>query len=293
MRADPGIKRERDLTDMSFTRRFQQFLVERRLLRRPPSVSLQTFINEWRTLHPAIDLVLAPHPPESLRASDIGRLEGFLAGFSVARNALVASRREGSYTDIWQIVAIGRDEVRNSRVLHWMLNPSGSHGQQGDLLQSLLARIAIRAGNDSVLAPGHLLDAYVAYLESDFDNDGKSRVDIVIDGTDALLFIEVKIDASEGKDQLARYVRIAESRARGRPWAVVYLTVSGHQLNAEVSLAQISQELREHVIEITWRDVGRAIGSHLAGSGIPERNRFRTSPAGHLLRQFKHHIERF
>lgn len=59
-------------------------------------------------------------------------------------------------------------------------------------------------------------------VETNPTGDCTNRVDIEIDADNFLLFIEVKIDANEQPEQIARYCKDAKQRSMSRPWAVVF-----------------------------------------------------------------------
>ena len=86
------------------------------------------------------------------------------------------------------------------------------------------------------IKPHHLKEAYRTtpervFLENTKDGQTHNRVDIVIEGEAFLLFIEVKIGAGEGDNQLKRYAQIMQSCAenKNKPCGLVFLTRVGEQ----------------------------------------------------------------
>lgn len=187
-------------------------------------------------------------------------------------------RRLGEGINVWAVSDLGRDELRNSRLLAWLLDRWGSHGQQADILRALLAQVAPRP--DGFPAPVAVDLPYWVRVESCPLGERQSRVDIEIDGDGLLLFIEVKIDAPETSDQLDRYLAIAEAKARGRPWGVIYLTRHGR-----MPLRYAGTPSRSRLVPVAWNAV----------TGIIERQ-VEDLPdciARAILRQYTNHIGSF
>ncbi|WP_336855627.1 PD-(D/E)XK nuclease family protein [Pseudescherichia vulneris] len=137
----------------------------------------------------------------------------------------LAALRHGTFTfDPWEVAKLGRNEVRNSAVLAWLLDPHGNHGY-GDLpLKALLGAVR-ECGNNRI--PENFTRYCRVNVEKSPTGDATNRVDIEIDADNFFMLIEVKIDAYEQKDQISRYIGEAKKRAGEQPWAVVYLTPQG------------------------------------------------------------------
>jgi hypothetical protein len=148
--------------------------------------------------------------------------------FDMLREPLAKSRASGIFCNPWQLVKLGTDEVRNSKILAWLINPRGDHGL-GDIFLCALLNELKRLNSD--FAP----DSFGSWLnvntESCPENDQTNRVDIELDAANFYLIIEVKINATEGERQMERYGEIAKKRAENRPleipWAMVFLTRRG------------------------------------------------------------------
>lgn len=125
--------------------------------------------------------------------------------------------------DPWEVAGLGRKEVRNTAVLAWLLDPEGTHGFGRLPLQAFLR--AIRHNRNDI--PEDYLHYCRVQVETNPTGDNTNRVDIEIDADNFFLLIEVKIDASEQPEQVARYCSDARLRAMSRPWAVIFLTPRG------------------------------------------------------------------
>ncbi len=155
--------------------------------------------------------------------------------------------RKGAFgCDPWEIAGVDRDEVRNSAILAWLLNPKGNHGLGGSALSALLAKLNLYFCSDFYFpkTPGNFC---FVRTESNPDGDITNRVDIEIDSENFYLLIEVKIDALEGDEQLNRYGRLAESQASDRPWAILFLTVNGRD-------SSTAKEYAAKVCPLSWHD---------------------------------------
>ena len=102
--------------------------------------------------------------------------EQWLTGLS---DPLAAARRGGFLCDPWEIAGLKRDEVRNSRVLAWLLAPRESHGFGDLLLSSLLAELGRRS--TSLELPKSPDDGCCVRIECSPLGDGRNRLDIEID----------------------------------------------------------------------------------------------------------------
>lgn len=181
---------------------------------------------------------------------------------------LADARRRGAFVNVWAVAGLGRSEVRTAAVLAWLLDPSGSHGGGDAYAQALW-----RSAHDET--PGFNLSGLRrASPEVTPLGDGSDRVDIVLEGDDFLVFIEVKIDAGQQPGQLTRYAAAAARTAalRGKPHhAVIYLCERAENLPAACR-------------RITWRSVGSALRS-------AERSLARRGAASDATLQFAAHVE--
>lgn len=95
----------------------------------------------------------------------------------------------------------------------------------------------------------------------------RDRVDLVVDHPELLLFVEIKVNAVEGVEQLRRYAEAAQDMARcaGRPaWRVAYLTRTK------------PRTLESDIIPLIWRDLvaylAITIGRHDPGFSRPDHD---------------------
>ncbi|MCB5195693.1 PDDEXK-like family protein [Deefgea salmonis] len=174
-----------------------------------------------------------------------------------ALKAPIDRAKQGAFSfNPWITANVKRDEVRNSAILAWLLNPKGNHG-----LGKLALKVLTGGVSNSDLTL-NIADSRYCTVRTESNPDGSrtNRVDIEIDAELFYLLIEVKIDAPEGVDQLSRYGALCEKRAHGRPWAIIFLTpnksppkTAGAHENkiTTISWAQlshwISKELRQHI----------------------------------------------
>ena len=177
---------------------------------------LPHFFAQWS--HQALDNQSAKRPAAP---PDARQLTAFFTDIEQPLAAL----RHGTFTfDPWEVAKLGRNEMRNSAVLAWLLDPQGNHGF-GDLpLKALLSTVR-ECGNNRI--PENFTRYCRVNVEKYPTGDATNRVDIEIDADNFFMLIEVKIDAYEQKDQISRYIGEAKKRAGEQPWAVVYLTPQG------------------------------------------------------------------
>jgi len=156
--------------------------------------------------------------------------------------------------DPWEVAGLGRKEVRNTAVLAWLLDPEGTHGFGRLPLQAFLR--AIRHNRNDI--PEDYLHYCRVQVETNPTGDNTNRVDVEIDADNFFLLIEVKIDACEQPEQVARYCSDARLRAMSRPWAVIFLTPRGGK-----SLTCGLDFKPEDVPCISWRHLAIALETSL------------------------------
>ncbi len=168
---------------------------------------------------------------------------------------LANARRAGAFANPWAVAGLSRNEVRTAAVLAWFLHPLESHGAGDSFLQSLWREIDGRskAGFD-LIAPSRTL------TEVHPMGDSESRVDVVLEGRNFVVFLEVKIDAPEGKDQLRRYTNAA--------------LLSGKKHRAVLFLDNSTAAVPSGCIGLTWKNVAgslRQAGRELGGDSFAAR----------------------
>lgn len=229
---------------------------------------LQAFINAWQQLPKE-----EPKKPlsQQLAGLDDVKFQAFIREYDEAKKPMDLASELGFMTNVWKVAGIGSDELRNSKVLKWLLDWRGDHGQKNAILQQFL----------------HLLPEPFKSLESNNYNttaeccplgQQESRVDIEIDADNFLLFIEIKVNASEGQDQLVRYRDIARAKANNRPWLVVYLTKAGK--------LPLQYQSEDGFVALSWKQITSLLNDYAKKSNENSR-------AAWLIRQFAIHINSF
>ena len=177
----------------------------------------------------------------------------------------------GSAINVWDVSGLKYNEGRNSAVLAWLLDPQGTHGYGTRALSYLLQLVRTKYStwpdlSDSLTKVSVVNECWPVGSTTE-------RVDIAIDGDRFTLFIEVKIQAPEGKEQLARYLKAAEAKKRA----------TGKQYGLVLYLSPIEPvDPPDQVAFITWRDIGEVLNS-LPKDGFN----------GAIIRQFAQHIKKF
>lgn len=174
----------------------------------------------------------------------------------------------------WTIAGMKRREVRNAAVLAALWTPAHVGEVGPAFLGEFLARCGTAAGQG---LPGRaeLTLGYRMRIENCPGPDGSDRVDLVIETARHLVGIEIKIDAREGREQLARYVE-----AIGR---------SARQLEkvARVIFLAPFAPSRDDVIAADWSMIRAA-----AAAALPRR-RSEHEISHHLVAQFARHVRGF
>ena len=183
---------------------------------------------------------------------------------------MLAAQQQGLGVNVWQTAGLKNDEVRHSKVLKWFLDCRGDHGQGNTILLQLLKELP--------LLEKYQPKRYFTTEECCPLGSQESRVDIEIDADEFLLFIEIKINATEGKDQLQRYIDIAQAKAKNRDWLIVYLTRDGklpEKYNAHKNLKGMS-----------WMGISKILSEYTKNSEVNNRSAW-------LVKQFADHIKNF
>lgn len=212
---------------------------------------------------------------------DAAKLSEWLNGMA---QPLADARRGAFHFDPWQVAGLGKDEVRNSAVLAWLLNPRGSHGL-GDVAMLGLLDDLRRFDNRFPTSCSRFCRVRV---ESNPDGDRGNRVDIEIDDVHFYALIEVKLGAPEGEDQLKRYGDMSHQLAGMRPWALVFLTPRGAKSNTAGHHAG-------RVLSISWQQLALSVSQSLKAATANTLNSH--GPARHMAKQavqrFLKHIRNF
>lgn len=246
-----------NVTATPLTERLSSFFDELGQTRLSAAVtSLSAWLPEFFTRYASCRSRLpAPAPkPSAISANDLA------AFFANLANPLATARQGAFHFDPWEVVGLGRDEVRNVGVLAWLLNPQGSHGMGCAAMKWLLTAVnrnfvAIFGANFAT-EPGQF-----CRVRTEINPNGEisDRVDIEIDAERFYLIIEAKIDAPEQAGQLERYCRLAEARAGQRQWLVIFLTPEGRKPN---SAGQYENSGK--VLPLSWRRLAAVLEQSIA-----------------------------
>lgn len=213
--------------------------------------------------------------------TDANKLAEFLRSLE---QPLQIAKQSGWLCDPWQVAGLKRDEVRNSRVLSWLLNPRGSHGFGDKLLVALLAEINQHLAKNEQPILGLTVSKNCRVKEEQCpDGDQSNRVDIEISDANFYLLIEVKIQALEGEQQLARYGDIAAKRAVNKPWGMIYLTPRGNQ-------SKSAGKWIDKVTPMSWQQLAHILANALPKKKETEAHAMVTALLAH---SFFRHIRQF
>ena len=199
--------------------------------------SLRQFLDDYARLQPSLidQTKTVVSPPDS------NLLANWLSSMRTPLDAVQASAWN---FDPWEVAGLGRDEIRNTSVLAWLLNPRGSHGMGSAMLQHLLSYINKQKNN----FPNSVENICNVRTEICPNGDLSDRLDIEIDATNFYLIVEVKIGATEGKEQLERYGMLAETLNGHRPWSLIYLTPGKKD-------AKTGGKYTNNIINISWKEI--------------------------------------
>jgi PD-(D/E)XK nuclease superfamily len=198
---------------------------------------------------------------------DIIRFKQFAVAFAEKYTPVYEA---GFNLNLFHVFDFRHDEVKNARILTWLFDPHGSHGQGKAIWHAFLDVLAKRKPDSAFLKLEYWQNYHVRREVYPL-GDSKNRIDLVLKSASAILFIEVKIYAYEGEEQgsryqkaLSRYVYIDEDK-RG----LVYLDLKGED---------------KGYVPATWRDVAIALKT---------LNFSKNTPFGFFSSQFCHHITNF
>ena len=102
--------------------------------------------------------------------------------------------------DLLRIIGRGRREIYHSQMLAWLLDPGTPSGLEHRFLVEFLRRL------DESFGELEVEELYRAQVACEVVG-AESRTDLLIRGETFTVAIEVKVDAGEGKEQLARMYR--------------------------------------------------------------------------------------
>ena len=240
------------------------------ITRRPMASGLTRLAAFFEQSRPLLrHLSSKPHGPKT---SAIDTLK-FGETLTALRQPLANARTQGSLLNVWKMAGLKRNEVRTAAVLASLWDAGVCPQTAAPFLHAFLARLP---GGGSFPTYTELEAGYVVRTEDCPLGNAGSRVDLSIEGRDFLLLIEVKIDAGEGLDQVARYDRLLRAKADllGKRPSLVFLgprrPVTGTAIHA------------------SWLDVSAAARVVIQG-----RKRAERTFVDHLLEHFASHVAAF
>jgi hypothetical protein len=119
----------------------------------------------------------------------------FLSTFELAHRQLC---RERVGFNLFELLGIGGDELRHSKVLAWLLDAESGHGQGTVFLQAFIKLCDLDIAEESI--GQYIVRTEFSGLESIIDV-------MVYQRGNFLIYLENKVFAREGSDQLAREFR--------------------------------------------------------------------------------------
>jgi hypothetical protein len=162
-------------------------------------------------------------------------------------------RASGDLIDIWNVAGVGRNELRNTAVLAWMLDPRGSHGQGSALLSSVIRKIE----RLTAMIELRSISFEDVFVSTEYRPLGsmRDRIDIRIETPRLLTFIEAKIDAGLGFEQLERYRDSVNSKAA--------MIANRHQANCDTAVVFLTPSRSwagpEDTLHISWTDIASSL----------------------------------
>lgn len=155
----------------------------------------------------------------------------------VSKNNEILEATGGKF-NIFRVSGVAHYETIHSSVIAEFLNPHGSHGMHEKFLDAFLMEISDK--------PCIIPACCTVRTESVFD---EGRIDIVIeDDKNGCIFIENKIYAADGHQQLVRYSEILKTKSRSQ---LYYLTLNGD--DAEDYSAMKNNDERVEYTRLSYR----------------------------------------
>lgn len=121
--------------------------------------------------------------------------------------------------DLLSPIGTLRHELTHSRLIAFHLDPACSRALAPRCTSTLLKRL------------GHSDDGPFSVTTEHYIRNG--RIDIRLESAHTLIFIELKVDSSEGQDQLKRYRTALDCECGDRTSILVYLTATAGEVPSE------------------------------------------------------------
>lgn len=251
---------------------------------------LNQFIAEWQKIgYTPRDTDEDVFTLES-NASDFERFfTQITPAFERYSQSIEQKRALGSEINLFTLLGLELDEVKNCKVLAWLFDYHGSHGQKNRILLTYLELLIHKYPdhpflNRSLINAIQTSDDYMTSVEVHYDLDDKTqtnrRFDIQISNSQFFVVFEVKIMAGlSSKDQLTTYTNLANEFSRNRAGLLIFLT------RYPYSLAATTQEDDQILIASTWRDIQVSLDNVIKSLPV--------SVASQTIQQFIQHIDNF
>ena len=212
---------------------------------------LNHFLNEFNRLNSLL-LLSKKNIPTIDNSKAISHIEfqTFMKEFDIAYQQLKSS---GMTMNIWQFAELGRYEVRNCKVLCWLLDMHADHGFGRKFLINLLKNLDQQAGIAEIIR--YLTqESFSTNQETLHCGNISERFDIDIKSRNCRLIIEAKVDAAEMYDsktsQLKRYRDILDKSSEPHK-CLLYLTRGCY--------LPLDESLHKQVVVLSWKDIAKSI----------------------------------
>lgn len=250
------------------------------------STEVSKSIAEFEDFLAGFQGILEAVKPELGKELAVKEVDEFLADFEERWDQFAKENEiNPPFINIWDVAGLDKDEVRNCKILKWLLDPRESHFQRSRFFRCLLEHMHIEPALENTDEIRVRPQVYIP--------EGNCILDIVIEGETFFICIEAKIDAPESEEQLhQQYNGVHESGIlEGRRFIGKYLTRHGESKRA----------VTEGFTRLLWRDVASALRRFSTASG-PEDELVAKSPfvrdlarhyAGFIMAHICHDTERF
>lgn len=161
--------------------------------------------------------------------------------------------------DLLSVLGRQRDELAHSRVIAWLLTPTGRHGLGRQFLRAVLDHVWPGEG----LLQSDLVTVVTESTRSAADEGAdlrEARADIVVIGREATIVIENKVDAGEGFEQCERLYWSWADRPTETRW--LFLSPNGRQ-----PMTLSTRQARAAWRSLSYGDLGRLLDKTLAVAG--------------------------
>jgi hypothetical protein len=152
--------------------------------------------------------------------------------------------KTGLKYNIFSIAGIDNKEVMMCRVIADLLNPNGKHFKKELYLNLFLETLKEKE------ITAYNFESKNAKVSTEYFTNKGRRIDIVVEGGNIFIPIEVKIHAGDQENQIKDYFEYAQTRnaqlGNENNVPVMYLTLDGHQPNGDICKSKYQL--------ITWRE---------------------------------------